>query len=219
MKKEELILSLDENSHYKQMALELAEKKEDLEFVVKFVKKEQSSLKYKASKIIRLISEEHPEVLKPHMDEILSWIHHQNSFIKWDGIFVMANLAGYVEQDNQLSYVEAYLSLLEDPQMITAGNAAGSAWKIVHALPQFEGIITEKLLSVPEIIYAHKREPSPECNAIVCGKVLECFEKYYDKSAHQEEILKFAKGQLHSVRKAVAKKAVLFVKRVEEIKK
>lgn len=132
MKKEELILSLDGNSHYKQMALELAEKKEDLEFVVKFVKKEQSSLKYKASKIIRLISEEHPEVLKPHMDEILSWIHHQNSFIKWDGIFVMANLAGYVEQENQLSYVEAYLSLLEDPQMITAGNAAGSAWKIVH---------------------------------------------------------------------------------------
>ena len=65
MKKEELILSLDGNSDYKQMALELAEKKEDLEFVVKFVKKEQSSLKYKASKIIRLISEEHPEVLKP----------------------------------------------------------------------------------------------------------------------------------------------------------
>ena len=38
MKKEELILSLDGNSDYKQMALELAEKKEDLEFVVKFVK-------------------------------------------------------------------------------------------------------------------------------------------------------------------------------------
>ncbi len=65
-------MSLDGNSDYKQMALELAEKKEDLEFVVKFVKKEQSSLKYKASKIIRLISEEHPKVLKPHMDEIFS---------------------------------------------------------------------------------------------------------------------------------------------------
>ena len=51
MKKEELILSLDGNSDYKQMALELAEKKEDLEFVVKFVKKEQSSLKYKASSV------------------------------------------------------------------------------------------------------------------------------------------------------------------------
>lgn len=170
MKKEELILSLDENSHYKQMALELAEKKEDLEFVVKFVKKEQSSLKYKASKIIRLISEEHPEVLKPHMDEILSWIHHQNSFIKWDGIFVMANLAGYVEQDNQLSYVEAYLSLLEDPQMITAGNAAGSAWKIVHALPQFEEIITEKLLSVPEIIYVHKGDPHRNAMPLYVGR-------------------------------------------------
>lgn len=108
----------------------------------------------------------------------------------------MANLAGYVEQENQLSYVEAYLSLLEDPQMITTGNAAGSTWKIVHALPQYEGIITEKLLSVPKIIYVHKREPSPECNAIVCGKVLECFEKYYDKSAHQEEILKFCKGAI-----------------------
>lgn len=72
MKKEELILSLDGNSDYKQMALDFAEKKEDLELVVKFVKKEQSSQKYKASKIISLISEEHPEVLKPHMDEIFS---------------------------------------------------------------------------------------------------------------------------------------------------
>ncbi|MDW7656845.1 MAG: hypothetical protein SCM11_06690 [Bacillota bacterium] len=173
---------------------------------------ETSSIKYACTKIIRMVSEQKPELIYPYFEDIVKWLHHKNSFIKWDGILVLSNLAAVDCEDKFGGIYQDYLSLIQDSQMITAANVVGNAWKIVRAKPELETYITRKLLEVPKIIYMNKDEPSPECNYIVCGQVLECFEHYFDYSGDQAAMINFAEGQMSSRRKAVAKIAEKFLR-------
>lgn len=198
------------------LSLLVAEAMEDitvLSSLLEIVLAETSSVKYASSKIIRMISEQKPELIYPHFEDICRWLHHRNSFIKWDGILALSNLAAVDHEDRFSAACQDYLALIYDPQMITAANAVANAWKIALAKPEKEGDITRRLLEVPKVTYIYKGEPSPECNCIVCGQVLECFEHYFDFSASQAEMISFAQAQLVSRREAVAKSAAKLLRR------
>jgi len=173
---------------------------------------ETSNIKYVCTKIIRKVSEQKPEQVYPYFAEIVKWLHRKNSFIKWDGIITLSNLSTVDDKDKFKVIYQDYFALIKDPQMITAASVVGNAWKIVLAKPELESDITRRLLEVKDIVYTHKGEPSPECNCIVCGKVLECFDHYFELTGNQAEMINFAKGQLRSSRKAVVKNAEKFLR-------
>ena len=173
---------------------------------------ETSGIKYTCSKIIRMVSEQKPELVYSYFENVALCLRHPNSFIKWDGILALSNLAAVDREDKFGAIYEDYFGLIRDPQMITASNVIGNAWKIVFARPEWENDITARLLEVPGIMYMYKGEPSPECNRIVCGHVLACFGHYFERSASQAAMIRFAEGQLGNSRKAVAKSAEKFLK-------
>lgn len=173
---------------------------------------ETSSIKYACTKIIRMVSEKEPELIYPYFEILAKWIHHKNSFIKWDGIITLSNISAVDDENKFKDIYQDYFALIQDPQMVTASNVVGNAWKIVLAKPELENDITKKLLKVPDIVYLHKGSPSPECNYIVCGQVLECFDHYFNSSENQSEMINFAKEQLNSKRKSVVKIAEKFLK-------
>lgn len=183
-----------------------------LSLLVELVMTETTSLRYLSTKIIRMVSEEKPELVYPYFDDIAKWIHHENSFIKWDGILILSNLSAVDRDDKFKGIYGEYFDLIGDPQMITAGNVIGNAWKIVLARPELEHDITRRLLEVPDRVYLNKGEPSPECNRILCGQVLKCFDHYFKKAGDQESLLRFAEDQLTCSRKSVAKKAERFLR-------
>ena len=159
-----------------------------------------------------MVSEQKPELVYPYFEDIVKWLHHKNSFIKWDGIRTLSNLSSVDHEDKFKAIYQDYFALIQDPQMITAANVVGNAWKIVLAKPELECDITRRLLEVQNIVYTNKGEPSPECNCIVCGQVLECFDHYFEFSGKQAEMIHFAEGQLSSRRKALAKTAERFLR-------
>lgn len=184
-----------------------------LDSLFDIVQTEPSGIKYACTKVIRMVSEQAPQLVYPHFEIAAKWLCHPNSFIKWDAIAILSNLVKVDGENKFCAIYQDYFALIHDPQMITAANVVGNAWKIVLAKPEFEGDITRRLLEVPGIVYLHKGEPSPECNRIVCGKVLECFDHYFGCSQSKPEILAFAKTQLQSSRKSVAKTSEKFLKR------
>lgn len=211
--KEQLLSRLRAKPELTAMVTEAMDNPGIIKALVELASTEASSVKYACTKLIRLVSEQRPELVYPYFEEIAKWLHHQNSFIKWDGIMTLANLSG-VDEGNQFGPIyEDYFDLIGDPQMITAGNAIGSAWKIVLAKPELESDITRRLLAVTDIVYLNKGEPSPECNRIACGHVLDCFDHYFEHSENRTAMLRFAQSQLESSRTAVAKKAELFLHR------
>lgn len=198
------------------MSLLVAEAVDDettIPSLLEIVRTETSSIKFACTKIIRMVSEQRPGLVYPYFEEIVRWLFQSNSFIKWDGCLTLANLTVVDREDKFGAVYKDYFALLRDPQMITAGNVIGSAWKIALARPDRERDITGRLLEVPDIVYLHKGEPSPECNRIVCGQVIECFEHYFEHSTNQEGMIRFAEGQLHCPRKSVAAIAEKFLRR------
>lgn len=212
MDKEILINRLKAKPDLNLLALEAMENPAILNSLFEIVLTETSSIKFVCTKIIRVVSEQKPELVYPYFEELVKWLRHENSFIKWDGILTLSNLAAVDFEDKFGAIYQDYFALIQDPHMITAANVIGNAWKIVLAKPEMESDITRRLLEVPNIIYMNKGEPSPECNCIACGDVLECFEHYFDYSGSQIAMINFAEGQLGSRRKAVAKKAEKFLR-------
>ena len=188
------------------------EDKTILDSLFDIVATETSSIKYVCTKIIRMVSEKEPELIYPYFEILAKWIHHKNSFIKWDGIIILSNISAVDDENKFKDIYQDYFALIQDPQMITASNVVGNAWKIVLAKPELENDITKRLLKVPNTVYLRKGNPSPECNYIVCGQVLECFDHYFNSSENQSEMINFAKEQLNSKRKSVVKIAEKFLK-------
>ncbi len=177
------------------------------------VNNEKGNIRFVCTKVIRKVSEKDPEIIYPYFGRIVDLMYNSNSFIKWDGIAILSNLAKSDQESKLDSILHEYLDRIRDPQMITAAAVVGNAWKIVLAKPHFEAVITKKLLEVPDIVYYRHDEPSPECNRILCGHVIDCFDQYFSNSNYQEDILEFARGQRRSARKSVAGKAEKFLRK------
>lgn len=179
--------------------------------LLNIVNTEKSSIKYTCCKITRYISEKNPQILYPYYFIISSWLNNENNFIKWDAIYIISNLAS-VDKDNNFSKIyDKYFNFINCGQMITAANIVENSWKFVIANPTLDADITFKLLNIPNIIYFNKNQISSECNKIVCGKVIESFDKYFNNSCYQDLMIDFVEKQLSSTRKSIVKLAKRFL--------
>ena len=215
MDKESMMLYLKEKPDLNRLAAEAGDNPEILDALFEIVRSEHSSIRYACTKILRILSQQQPERIYPYFCDAANWLRDPNSFVKWDGILILANLAAVDTQRRFACIYEEYFGLIRDQKMITAANVAGNAWKIVHASPEWESDITQRLLEVPQIVYLHHGQPSQECNRVMCGHVLDCFEHYFDLSHSRESMLCFAHSQLNNSRKSVAKKAAHFLQKHE----
>jgi hypothetical protein len=177
---------------------------------------DKSSVKFFCEKLIRLLSAENPELVYPYFADLAALLDSPNNILKWGAIITLANLASVDREHKFAAIYEKYFSLLNDSSMITAGNVAGSAWKIVLINPGYEQDITRRLLAVRNNVYLNKGQPSPECKNIMCGHVLDCFEKYYPMSREKDKIREFAAGLRNNPRPAVAKRAAAFLKKYSQ---
>jgi hypothetical protein len=159
------------------------------------------------------VSERHPEFVYPYFEEVAALIESPNSFIKWGAIITLSNLAAVDTENKFASVYEKYFDLIAADAMVTAGNVVGNAWKIILSKPEYEQDITRRLMRIPENIYLHKGEPSPECRNILCGHAIDCFDKYFELAHDKNGILAFASAQTHNPRKQVAKKAAIFLEK------
>ena len=215
MDKKDFLLCLKEAPDLEQLLTKAGNDPQFLDALFEIVRSEHSAVRYSCTKILRMLSERQPDKIYPYFDDVANWLRDSNSFVKWDGILTLANLASVDTQRRFASVYEEYFGLIRDSKMVTAANAAGNAWKIVQAVPEWESDITRRLLEVPQIVYLHHGEPSAECNRVMCGHVLDCFDHYFDLSKNQQAMICFARSQLNSSRKSVAKKAARFLKKHE----
>jgi len=184
--------------------------------LLEIIEVDKGSKKFACAKVIRAISESDPLQLYPYFDRVAALMDGKNSFIKWGAILTIANL---IEVDSELKFLgiyDKYFDFIKSDSMITAANVAGNAWKAVKKYPQFESDITRRLLEVEDRIYFNKGESSPECQRILCGHVLDCFDKYFEISSEQGKMIRFAQGLTDCERAAIATKAQRFLEKHPE---
>jgi hypothetical protein len=218
MAKDELFQRLKTKPDVLTLAQEITENPHSIADYLEIINYKRGSVKFLAEKVLRSISETDPDLLYPYFSEIAELLDSQNSFIKWGGIITLSNLVVADRDQKFLNIYDRYFSLLNSETMVTAANVAGNAWKIVERYPEREADITRRLLSVENNIYYHKGEPSPECNNVLYGHLIDCFVRYFQESVVKPEILAFVSRQQNNPRKKVAKAAQQFVKKYGEDK-
>jgi hypothetical protein len=180
--------------------------------VIEGTSSSKGSVKFGATKILRLLSEQKPEILYPHMDHFIEQLDDENNIIKWNAQDIIANLID-VDTDKKFDTIfDKYYSLISDEVMITAGHVVDNSGKIALSKPQFQNEITKHLLSVDKI------NRDPECNNILIGKAILSFEKYFKEISKEEKhkIISFVKNHSNNSRNATKKKAEKFLTRFEK---
>lgn len=170
---------------------------------------EVTQVKYKSAKVMRFISEWDPNILYPHWSRFERRLSNNNTFLRSDAMFVLANLT-QVDKKNRFEKIfDKCYKQIDDPSMIPAANLVGISGKIALAKPNLQTKIVNKLIAID------KTNHSPECKNIIKGKAIESFSEFFDKTsyANQKKIMEFVKSEIINSRNATKKKAEKFLRK------
>ena len=187
---------------------DVLENSELIPVILDGITSKKARVRFGAAKLLRIISQEQPEMLYPHFKHFMALLGCENNIIKWNAMDVLANLA-VVDIDNRFDEIfDEYYGLITDDVMITAGHVIDNSGKIAQAKPHLQSKITKNLLMV------EKTHRNQECKNILMGKAILSFGEYFndDNVENKNEIIAFVKRQLTNSRNATKKKAEKFLK-------
>lgn len=180
---------------------------------IKGLNAQKASIKFGCEKVLRLISEEKPELIYPYFETFEKLLGSENSFLKWGTIMTIANLTS-VDSDNRFEVIfEKYYAPIPGPAMVTAANIIASSARIASSKPKLIAGITKEILKVERARYKRKGKLSPECKNVACGQAIDSFGQFFDEIEDKERVVQFVRKQLKNSRPAVRKKAEKFLRK------
>jgi len=207
----EIIDIIDQKAdHTDEVALKVVENPELLHIILEGLSAEIPRVKFRSAKILRIISEEDPDLLYPKIDVFLELLDTDNSIILWNDLDIIANLTSVDDVHRFDEVYEKYYHFLEDASMVTAAHVVDNSAKIALNRPDLQDKITEKLLKV------YETPLGTECRDILSGKVLLAFTKYFDVIKNKDEVISFAEKQRDSKRNSTKVKAEKFLKKFKD---
>ncbi len=168
----------------------------------------QASIKYGCSKVLRIISQKQPEVLYPRFDFFVQLLDSDNTFLKCDAIFILANLAAVDSANTFEAIFDRYFAPISGPALIIAANVIGGAAKIALAKPELTDKIVDALLKVEDAEYQ-----TAECRNVALGQAIASFEQFFEQIRDKERVRQLVKKQLANTRKSTRQKAAQFLKK------
>jgi hypothetical protein len=191
-----------------QIAKDIADDPARIAEVIEGLNSSKASIRYGCGKVLRVMSEQHPEALYPHIDTFIKLLDSDNNIMKWEGIHVIGNLA-CVDKDKKIDAIlTRYLKPIEGPVMITAANVIGGAARIAAAKSYLAERIAKALLKVEHAEYA-----TAECRNVALGHALDAFEIFFDQIKNKEPVINLVTKQLDNSRNSVSKRAEKLLKK------
>lgn len=182
---------------------------ETLSEVLKGISSDNAKVKYRCTKVLRNLSQTNPQVLYPKWSFFVEMLESENTFLKSDAIFIIANLTRVDSEKKFERIFRTYYGLLDDKSMVTAANLVKVSPVIAKAKPALQSGVTDKLLSIDETQHGF------ECKNVIKGHVILALAEYFEDSKDKKKILEFMKKELSNTRPATRKKAERFLKKWE----
>lgn len=177
--------------------------------MLKGISSDNAKVKYRCAKVLRNLSDTNPEVLYPKWDFFVEMLESENTFLKSDAVYIIANLTRIDSGKKFERIFRNFYRLLDDKSMITAANLVKASPIIAKTKPELQSEITNRLLSIDETHHGS------ECKNVIKGHVILALAKYFEDSKDKKKILQFIKEELSNTRPATRKKAEKFLKKWE----
>lgn len=175
---------------------------------IKGLKSKKAPVKFGCGKVLRIMSEKHPEALYPHINVFIKLLDSDSNIMKWEGIHVIGNLARVDKAKRIDAILTKYLKPIEGPVLITAANVIGGAAKIAAAKPYLAERIAKALLKVEHATY-----DTDECRNVALGQALDAFEIFFDNINNKQPVVDLVTRQLDNTRDSVRKRAEKLLKK------
>ncbi|TET45835.1 hypothetical protein E3J62_06615 [candidate division TA06 bacterium] len=197
-------------ANIQRLARKASKNGETLSEVTKGISSDKARVKYGCAKVLRTLSETNPEVLYSSWDFFADMLDTDNTFLKSDAAFIIANLTGVDSKCKFEKLFDKFYGLVDDESMVTAANVVKISGVVAKAKPKLQSRITNRLLSID------KTHHGRECKNIIKGHAILALDEYFDESRDKKKILKFVKKQLRNPRPGTRKKAEKFLKKWDE---
>ena len=168
------------------------------------------SEKYGSAKVLRMVSEQAPELLYPRWDSLVGLLQHENAFLRWGTTLILGNLAAVDREDRFELVFDRFFAPILGPEMVGAANAIAAAANIALAKPHLADRIVKETLKVERASYR-----TPECRDVAIGHAIKSFDRLWEHVRNRRPVLAFVKRQLDNPRPATRKKAEKFLQRWE----
>ncbi|HEY3272864.1 MAG TPA: hypothetical protein VGJ92_03820, partial [Methanocella sp.] len=163
--------------------------------------------KEKCNKVLRMISEEHPEAIYDQWDRFAAMLKCDNAFSQFPAVYLLANLVAVDRENKFEALVEDYFSLLDSGPVSVAAHVALNAPKIARAKPGLREIIIERLLSIEAPGLEQGRRD------LVKAYAIESLDAMYESSTQKAAIINFATDLQTSSSPKARKAADKFLKK------
>jgi hypothetical protein len=165
-------------------------------------------VRYGCLKVLKLISENQPDVLYPEMGAIIGLLNHENTFVRCDASRIVANLTRVDRRGKFDRVFDQYFAPIPGPALIPAVTTLSSASTIALAKPRLTQRIVAEMLKVDKARY-----PTAECRRIALGQTIDSFDRFFDQIENREAVIRLVRKQLRSPRASTKKKAQKFLKK------
>ena len=182
-----------------------------LPVVLKGTSSPKATVRYGCAKVLMDMSEKYPEILYPYFDNFIVLLESKYRILTWNAIAIIANLTR-VDRDRKFDAIfDQYYGFLNSEYMVTVANVVSNSAKIALAKPHLVQRITSELLKVENI----KLTPhlTAECKRVIIEHTIKSLDVFFEKIEAKEQVLSFAKKQLHSTRASLRKKAQSFLEK------
>ncbi|MCJ7470196.1 hypothetical protein MUO74_06835 [Candidatus Bathyarchaeota archaeon] len=176
----------------------------------------KATIRYACAKVLMDLSEEYPEKLYPRIDDFIVLLGSKYRILTWNAMAIIANLTR-VDRDRKFDAIfEQYYGFLNNEYMVTVTNVVGNSAKIALAKPHLVQRIVAELLKVENIqLTPHL---TAECKRVIVEHTIKFFDVFFEKIEAKEQVLSFAKKQLHSTRESLRKEAQSFLEKRDKEK-
>lgn len=167
-------------------------------------------IRFSASKLLRLASEESPEGLYPHFDFFTRLLHDKNSILRWNAMLTLGNLAAADHQKKLDSILGEYLAPISGKSLIDAANTIRGAATIAQAKPYLADEIAKAILAVEEARYGTR-----ECRNAAIGHAIKALDEFFPSLRDHYRVLSFVRRHAKNPRRATSNKARKFLAKRE----
>ena len=179
--------------------------------VIDGVSSPKAAIRYGCASVLKIISEENPKQLYPHMDFFIQLLESKYRILTWVAMAIIANLTK-VDTENKFDNIfDKYYSFIDDEYMVTVANLVGHSGNIAKAKPHLTNKITNKLLKVEKI--STTPHLTSECKNVIIEKAIKSFDMYFDQIQNKDDVILFVKRQLNNTRKTAKAEAESFLKK------
>lgn len=185
----EIIVS--ENFTPEDLAVEASKSEKILDDLLALIHEKKEKIRFNSYETLRIVSETNPEKLYPRWQKMEDLLTQKNNYLKFIGINLLGNLVAADTKGLFETCFEKFFGILKEEVTIAPVYVVRNSWKIVKAKPHLENQITDMLLRLDKI------HPGKQI-AMIKGEAIATFDKYFDLSSNQKDIIKFVTDQLEN---------------------